>query len=60
MDYVIDKLDGLDIEELIFITGHLKEQVEAHVKEHYRLRSRFVEQVVQNGTAGAINLAGLM
>ncbi|MCH8144864.1 MAG: NTP transferase domain-containing protein [Gemmatimonadetes bacterium] len=57
MDYVIDKLDGLDIEELIFITGHLKEQVEAHVKQHYRLPSRFVEQVVQDGTAGAINLA---
>ena len=57
MDYVIDKLDGLDIEELIFITGHLKEQVEAHVKEHYRLPSRFIEQVVQDGTAGAINLA---
>ncbi len=57
MDYVIDKLDGLDVEELIFITGHLKAQVEEHVREHYRLPSRFVEQVVQDGTAGAINLA---
>ncbi len=57
MDYVIDKLDGLEVEELIFITGHLKEQVEGHVKEHYRMPSRFVEQVVQDGTAGAINLA---
>ncbi len=57
MDYVIDKLDGLDVEELIFITGHLKDQVEAHVMEHYDVPSRFVEQVVQDGTAGAINLA---
>ena len=57
MDYVIDKLDGLDIEELIFITGHLKDQVESHVTKNYSLPSRFVEQVVQDGTAGAINLA---
>ena len=57
MDYVIDKLDGLDVEELIFITGHLKDQVEAHVRQHYDVPSRFVEQVVQDGTAGAINLA---
>ena len=57
MDYVIDNLDGLDVEELIFITGHLKDQVEAHVTEHYDVPSRFVEQVVQDGTAGAINLA---
>jgi glucose-1-phosphate thymidylyltransferase len=57
MDYVIDRLDGLDVEELIFITGHLKEQVEAHVKARYRQPARFVEQVVQDGTAGAVNLA---
>ncbi len=57
MDYVIDKLDGLDVEELVFVTGHLKEQVEAHVRENYKLPARFVEQVVQDGTAGAINLA---
>jgi glucose-1-phosphate thymidylyltransferase len=25
LDYVIDKLQGLSVEELIFITGHLKE-----------------------------------
>ena len=24
LDYVVDKLAGLDVEELIFITGHLK------------------------------------
>ena len=57
MDYVIDKLDGLDVEELVFVTGHLKEQVEAHVTKNYKLPSRFIEQVVQDGTAGAINLA---
>ena len=57
MDYVMDKLDGLDIEELIFITGHLKEQVEAYVRRSYRQPARFIEQRVQDGTAGAVNLA---
>lgn len=57
LDYVMDKLVGLDIEELIFITGHLKEQVEAYVRGTYDLPSRFVEQKVQDGTAGAVNLA---
>jgi glucose-1-phosphate thymidylyltransferase len=57
MDYVLDKLEGLEVEELIFITGHLKEQVEAYVRGAYRQPSRFIEQKVQDGTAGAVNLA---
>ncbi|MFQ6047561.1 MAG: sugar phosphate nucleotidyltransferase [Gemmatimonadales bacterium] len=58
LDYVIDKLAGLDVEELIFITGHLKDQIEEYARSSYALPSRFVEQRVQDGTAGAVNLAG--
>ena len=57
MDWVMDRLEGLDIEELIFVTGHLKEQVESYARSRYRYPSRFVEQTVQDGTAGAVNLA---
>ena len=57
MDWVMDRLKGLDLSELIFITGHLKEQVEAYARKHYHVPQRFVEQRVQDGTAGAINLA---
>jgi glucose-1-phosphate thymidylyltransferase len=57
MDWVMDRLEGLDITELIFITGHLKEQVEAFARSHYQIPSRYIEQKVQDGTAGAINLA---
>jgi len=57
MDWVMDKLVGLPIEELIFITGHLKEQVESYVHQRYTIPARFVEQRIQDGTAGAINLA---
>jgi len=57
MDYVMDKVSALDVEELIIITGHLKEHVEEYVTTHYDCPSRFVEQKVQDGTAGAVNLA---
>lgn len=57
MDWVMDRLDGLDVEELIFITGHLKEQVEEYARSRYAIPSRFIEQKVQDGTAGAVNLA---
>lgn len=57
MDWVMDRLEGLEVEELIFITGHLKEQVEQYARSRYRWPSRFIEQTVQDGTAGAVNLA---
>jgi glucose-1-phosphate thymidylyltransferase len=57
MDWVMDTLQGLDVTELIYITGHLKEQVEAYARTRYPYASRFIEQKVQDGTAGAINLA---
>jgi glucose-1-phosphate thymidylyltransferase len=57
MDYVMDTVAGLDVEELIVITGHLKETVERYVVEHYDVKATFVEQKTLDGTAGAINLA---
>src|SRR3989442_15494456 len=57
MDYVMDAIAGCDLEELIVITGHLKDIVEQYVVEHYDVKARFVEQKTLDGTAGAINLA---
>jgi glucose-1-phosphate thymidylyltransferase len=57
MDWVMDRLEGLDVRELIFITGHLKEQIEDYARNRYPIPSRFIEQKVQDGTAGAVNLA---
>jgi glucose-1-phosphate thymidylyltransferase len=54
MDYVVEKLNGLPVDELLIITGHLKGQVEEYVAGRYGLPTRFVEQDVQDGTAGAI------
>ena len=57
LDWVMDTVKGQDVSELICITGHLKEQVEQYVRSHYKIPARFVEQKVQDGTAGAVNLA---
>ena len=58
MDYVMDALEGAgQLEELIIITGHLKEKVEAYVRKNYDIPARFIEQKVLDGTAGAVNLA---
>jgi glucose-1-phosphate thymidylyltransferase len=58
MDYVMDALRRAgQLEELIIITGHLKEKVEQYVREHYDIPARFIEQKVLDGTAGAVNLA---
>ena len=57
LDYLMDILSALDLEELIFITGHLKEQIETYARSSYDVPARFVEQQVQDGTAGAVNLA---
>ena len=57
MDYVMDAIAGCDLEELIVITGHLKETVERYIYEHYDVKAKFVEQKTLDGTAGAINLA---
>ena len=57
MDYVMDTVRGLDVEELIVVTGHLKDVVEKYIVKHYDVPAKFVEQKTLDGTAGAINLA---
>src|SRR5437016_8398437 len=59
MDYVMDAVRraGLPVDELIVITGHLKDIVERYIVTHYEVPAKFVEQKTLDGTAGAINLA---
>src|SRR5439155_22919268 len=57
MDYVMDAVQDLDVEELIVITRHLKEAVERYIVDHYDIPAKLVEQKSLDGTAGAINLA---
>jgi len=57
MDYVMDTVQELDLEELIVITGHLKDVVERYIATQYDVPARFIEQKTLDGTAGAIDLA---
>ena len=58
MSYVLDELRELGgIEQIIYITGHLKEKVEDFARKSLDIPSVFIEQKVQDGTAGAIALA---
>ncbi|HMC57143.1 MAG TPA: sugar phosphate nucleotidyltransferase [Gemmatimonadaceae bacterium] len=58
IDYVMDDLKQLGgVEEVIYITGHLKEKVEDYARKKYPWKSVFIEQKEQRGTADAIALA---
>jgi glucose-1-phosphate thymidylyltransferase len=58
MEYILDDLQRLGgVEQIVYITGHLKDTVEQYVRDGARFPSEFVEQVVQNGTASAVELA---
>jgi glucose-1-phosphate thymidylyltransferase len=58
MSYILDDLRKLGVTEGVFITGYLKEKIEDYMKSDYPdFKVNYVEQPVQNGTAGAIALA---
>ena len=58
IDYVMEDLQRLgNVEQVIYITGHLKEKVEEYARTKYPFDAVFIEQKVQDGTAGAVALA---
>jgi glucose-1-phosphate thymidylyltransferase len=58
MSYILEDLEKLgDVHQIIYITGHLKEKVEEFVHATSKIDSVFIEQKVQDGTAGAVALA---
>ena len=54
LEHVIERVEPLDPERLIFITGFLGEQVEAWARERYDLPLEFVEQAEMLGQTDAI------
>lgn len=58
MSYVMDDVLTLgNVEQVVYITGHLKDKVETYARTTYDIPSVFIEQAVQDGTAGAVALA---
>lgn len=58
LSYLLDDLVELGVDEIVFIVGHLREPMSAWLEAEYPgIRSHFVVQEVQDGTAGAVALA---
>ena len=58
IDYVMEDLERLgSVEQVIYITGHLKDKVEEYARKKFPFDAVFIEQTVQDGTAGAVALA---
>jgi len=57
LGHILDKLVGLDIEEIIYIVGYLGDQIRDYVETHYEIPARFIEQKELKGQAHAIYLA---
>jgi glucose-1-phosphate thymidylyltransferase len=58
MAYILEDLERLgNVEQVVYITGHLKEKVEAYARQACSIPAVFIEQKVQDGTAGAVDLA---
>ena len=58
MAYILEDLERLgNVEQVVYITGHLKEKVEQYTREAFKIPAVFIEQKVQDGTAGAVDLA---
>ncbi|MBI1802513.1 MAG: NTP transferase domain-containing protein [Chloroflexi bacterium] len=57
LGHVLDSLDGVAIDDIVFIVGYLGDQIEKYVKEHFpHYRAHFVEQKELNGQSPAIAL----
>lgn len=55
--HILDSLAGLDVDEMVFIVGHLGEQIQEYVSAHYDFAARYVEQKELKGQAHALYLA---
>ena len=56
LGHVLDSFAGLEISELLCITGYLGEQIETYVKTNYQIPARFYVQEELNGQSPAIYL----
>ncbi len=57
LGYIIEKLLADGIDELIFIVGHLREQIEDYVRHSFSVKSHFIHQEEKLGLAHAVFLA---
>jgi glucose-1-phosphate thymidylyltransferase len=57
LGHILDKLKGLNIDEIVFVVGYLGDQVKVYVDTNYDFKTNYVEQKELLGQAHAIYLA---
>ena len=58
MSYILDDLLKLGVDEMVFVVGYLGDHVRDYIAAEYPgIKAHYVEQAVQDGTAGAVRLA---
>jgi glucose-1-phosphate thymidylyltransferase len=57
LGHILDKLQGLDISEYIFIVGYLGDQIAEYIDENYDFPAKYVSQHEMLGQSHAIYLA---
>jgi glucose-1-phosphate thymidylyltransferase len=57
LDHILDRLEDLDIQEVVFIVGYLGEQIKEHVEANYDFATSYVQQKEPKGQAHALYLA---
>ena len=56
--YILDDLLEIGVDEVVFVVGYLRDTVEDWIAAEYpQIKSHYVLQAVQDGTAGAVALA---
>jgi glucose-1-phosphate thymidylyltransferase len=57
LGHVLDKFEPLDVDEVVFVVGWLRDQVEDYVKQNYGFTAHYVVQEELKGQAHALYLA---
>jgi glucose-1-phosphate thymidylyltransferase len=58
LGHVLDMFKNIEVDEFIFITGYLGDQIESYVSKHYsHLKTTYFEQKELNGQSTAVYLA---
>jgi glucose-1-phosphate thymidylyltransferase len=57
LGHILDKIVGMDVEEVVFIIGYLGDQIREYVEENYSFSSRYIVQEELKGQAHALYLA---
>jgi glucose-1-phosphate thymidylyltransferase len=57
LGHILDELEGLDPEQVIFVVGHMGDQIIDYVKAQYDYNTLFIEQTEMLGLGYAVYLA---